>query len=479
MCGIVFLEGINASNRLPICLKKIKHRGPDDTHKWESGATVLGFTRLAINGVGDIGKQPQLYSDWVGAINGEIYNYRNLIIEHQLTDILHNDTSVVLPLLSTLGNSLIKVLDGFYAAVFYNCKTKELILLRDSIGKKPLFFGCSDGEFFVVSELKAIDTIDWFEEVPKGLTRVDVANKKIIEVINHQSKTAEINLNHGLHEAVKKRLPVATQPVGLFLSGGLDSSIIAAIASKLRPDITCFALGGADCTDLPMVTKVTNFLGLKDVRTIPIPSFEELEKYISEIVYVTESFNPSVVSNGLATYLLAQSAKSAGIKVVLTGEGADELFGGYFNYLDSQELKVRRKQLITDMHFTELRRLDLCTMAHGVEARCPFLDRAVIGLSEHLEFNDIYTKNMNKVILRESFRSYLPQDVIERPKTSFDVGSGIREIVVKYLRRNGKSEREELLNIWLKHFNRNSTDKYFHSYPAFDDAIERRGHRHR
>ncbi|MCL1080195.1 asparagine synthase [Parashewanella spongiae] len=286
------------------------------------------------------------------------------------------------------------------------------------------------------------------------------------------------NLITSLNNAVKNRLPEVQKPVGIFLSGGLDSSIIAALASKLRPNITYFTLGNESSSDKAMVTKLVKHLELNDVRIIPVPSDELLGSYIAKIVYVTESVNPSIISNGLATYLLAQAASYAGIKVVLTGEGADELFGGYFKYLEPNVLKIKCSNLMADMQYTELRRLDLCTMAHGVEARCPFLDNEIINLSKELEFSDIYSESMNKVILRKSFSSYLPKEVTDRPKVSFDVGSGIRQMVVKYLKRNGRSEREELQEIWEQHFNRTSTNDYFHRYSVFDDAIDRRGSSH-
>jgi asparagine synthase (glutamine-hydrolysing) len=200
---------------------------------------------------------------------------------------------------------------------------------------------------------------------------------------------------------------------------------------------------------------------------------------LRSVVFATESFNPSVVSNGLSTFLLAQAVHNDGIKVVLTGEGADEFFGGYHAFRESGPWREIRHQLISDMQFTELRRLDLSCMAHSVEARCPFLDRAIRAFSDELPYRELYDGGENKVVLRRAFQDLLPEVVLHRPKASLDVGSGVRRTVVQYLRRNGKSEREELMGIWQELYAQDATDAYFHSYPVFDGAISRRGASHR
>jgi asparagine synthase (glutamine-hydrolysing) len=220
-------------------------------------------------------------------------------------------------------------------------------------------------------------------------------------------------------------------------------------------------------------------LGLVDVRTVPLPEPAGLPALVREVVRATESFNPSIVSNGLATYLLARAAHDADIKVVLTGEGADELFGGYHSLTEQDPWFDVRRKLIDDMQFTELRRLDMSCMAQSVEPRCPFLDRVVRAISDGLGFHDLYDGDENKVALRRAFEGVLPPEVLHRRKTSFDVGSGIRGEVVRYLRRNGRSEREELRQVWDTLFRHESSKPYFHAYPVFDAVIDRRGETHR
>lgn len=201
---------------------------------------------------------------------------------------------------------------------------------------------------------------------------------------------------------------------------------------------------------------------------------------IKKVVWATESFNPSIISNGLGTYLLSKSANEAGIKVVLGGEGADELFGGYHKYSSpDSNWKYIRKQLINDMPITELRRLDLSSMAHSVEVRCPFLDQRIRNFSDNLSFDDLYRGDVNKAILREVFEGFLPNSVLQRQKTSLDVGSGVRSLVVKCLTNNGQTERQVLKEIWNEHFNMDASNLFFSSYPVFDAVIDKRGRGHK
>ena len=478
MCGLVLLYGPNAGNRLPDCLNRLRHRGPDDQRTIIEKDFAVGFARLEVNGVSGAGRQPYQYNGLVGAINGEIYNYQVLEEKYGLAP-SPCDTSVVLPLFDVIGVKAIDEMDGFYSGIVIRKQSRQVFCLRDHIGKKPLFVGRSENEVFITSELKALHNIDWFESLPLGVSTVDLDTGKVSLLAKHNLPSPYENLSQVLERAVRKRMPQPDQPVGVFLSGGLDSSIVASFVSKFRGDVTYFTLGNAQSPDHQAVMTVAESLGLRDVRIVSLPSTESISELIKAVVYATESFNPSIVSNGLSTYLLAQAAKKTGIKVILTGEGADELFGGYHYFSKDDPWQEVRKQLIEDMQYTELRRLDLASMAQGVEVRCPFLDIEVRSISDNLGFDEMYADKENKVELRRCFKEVLPRSVLKRRKTSFDVGSGIRGQVVQYLRRNGKSEREELLNLWQQFFAHDATAPYFHSYPVFDTLIDRRGEVHR
>lgn len=478
MCGILLFSGPKSEARLREGLHRLKHRGPDDQCNWSHNDIALGFARLIINGDISVGRQPYEHEDMICVVNGEIYNHQEIRHTYGLPESA-SDTELVLPLFIHSGTHIIDELDGFYSALIIQQKKREAICLRDHMGKKPLFVGRSKTEIFITSEMKTIDECDWFELLPRGISKVNLDTGDVVTIAAHYPVEGEKKLVTALEEAVLKRMPEPDLPVGIFLSGGLDSSLIAAFASKLRSDITYFTLSGQENVDYHAVKIVADALKLIDLRVVPLPKLSELPELVKAVVYATESVNPSIVSNGLATFLLAQASHNAGIKVVLTGEGADELFGGYHIFSEQEPWSEVRSQLIDDMQCTELRRLDMSCMAHSVEPRCPFLDRHVRAISDELAYSELYDKDENKVLLRRSFDELLPIEILRRKKTSFDVGSGIRGLVVQYLRRNGRSERDELQLIWDEFFSHDRSEPYFHAYPTFDSAIDRRGETHK
>ncbi len=483
MCGILLLHGPRARERLAPCLAHLVHRGPDGTAKWYEGETAIGFQRLAITDKGPLGQQPFFHHDLVGAFNGEIYNHLELARRHAISIDGDCDIRVLLPLFSLLGPSCIHQLDGFYSGVILDRARHELLCLRDPMGKKPLLLGRSGSELFVTSELKALDDITTFQVLPKGLSRIDLETGKVVLQEAHQGFTVTAPLAQLVRAAVVKRLPNPTEPVGLFLSGGLDSSIVTALVSEHRRDAIHYTLTGPDSPDAPFIDRMVDVFDLGTVRSVPLPSEDELPGLISAVVRATESTNPSIISNGLCTYLLARAAHRDGVKVVLTGEGADELFCGYHRHSLEDPWRQTRARLIEDMHSTELRRLDSCCMAHAVEARCPFLDHAVRRHSDGLGYSDHFTTSngeiQNKMALRRAFHELLPPEVRDRRKQSFDVGSGVRGKVVSYLRSGGRTERAALRDTWCRHFDMNAEHPWFHAYPVFDQAIDRRGVTHR
>lgn len=475
MCGIVAIIG---NGNIENALNKIRHRGLDATKIVYSDNVAVGFNRLAINDKSENGTQPFEFGNLIGVFNGEIYNADELRKEYSIETKSNSDTEIILPLFEKLGSSVIHHLDGFYSGIIYNKRDNQTFLLRDYIGKKPLFYGKSNERGFIVSEMKAIDFIDDFQIVPKGFS--ELKNGKIDLLENHQIPfVSKATLKEVLIEAAIKRIPKNEKQFGIFLSGGLDSSIIASIVSKYADNVIYYTLGNTE--DLSYVYLLAKQLGIENkIKNVELPISIELSELIDKVVYHTESYNPSIISNGLATYLLSAEAHKDNLKVVLSGEGADELFCGYPVSKNVNEWFEKRVELIENMHFTELRRLDLASMAHTIEIRCPFLDRKVYSVSNECKLVDLISDFQGKQILRKAFKDDLPNEILGRNKMSFDVGSGIRKMVVEYLTQNGKTEKQQLKEIWNKYFQNSLSDNfYFHSYLTFDKAIEKRGISHK
>lgn len=508
MCGVVLLAGPSALNRIPECLQRLQHRGPDAVDVWQQEALAIGFARLAINDPSPAGGQPYRYGDFVCAVNGEIFNSSELCTRYQLDVPSSNDCHVIPALLHQLGINAVTELDGFFAGVVYDQRDHQLYCLRDGMGKKSLFVGRSGSELFVSSELKALDRVDEFMAVPSGLSRLDLASGELTLLVDTDlvasddsgagcfQKTSpasasmadkQAQLHQRLTAAVIKRLPENGQPLGVFVSGGLDSSIIAALIHQQRRDVVYYTLTSGSAEDGYYVQSLADHLGLPELRSVSLPDEAELDHLIRTLVYTTESFNPSIISNGLCTYLLARAARQDGLKVVLSGEGADELFGGYHYFTADAPWHSTRMQLLADMRNTELRRVDLTSMAHGIETRCPFMDRDLATWALQLGYDDLYyrgeAEKLNKWILRQVASSYLPDEIVWRRKMSCDVGSGMRKLVVDHLRKHCSSERVALKTIWQGAF----ADKYpalddrpyFSAYPVFDALIDRRGAEHK
>ena len=478
MCGIVAILG-NASHALAKkALNRIRHRGLDATKILCLENIAIGFNRLAINDKTEKGIQPFEFGHLIGVFNGEIYNAEKLRDEFDLHTNSTVDTAIILPLFNKFGRAVIQYLDGFYSGIIYNKDTQQIFLLRDYIGKKPLFYGTSQGFDFIVSELKSVHLISNFEIVPKGFSELIKGEISLIEK-HHIPLVSKNLLKETIIEAVKKRIPKEETKFGVFLSGGLDSSIIASIVAKHADNVVYYTLGND--VDLGFVDQLSKKLGIQaKIKTIELPQSCELTALIDKIVYHTESYNPSIISNGLATYLLSSEARKDNLKVILSGEGADEMFCGYKVSKNVNEWFEKRAELIENMQFTELRRLDLASMAHTIEVRCPFLDKKVYAVSNDCSIEDLIDERQGKQILRNAFKDDLPSTIVERDKISFDVGTGIRKMVVEYLTQNERTEKEALKAIWSNYFQKElSHNSYFHAYPTFDKAIECRGFKHK
>ncbi len=486
MCGILFLYGGNSNDFLEKTVSLLKHRGPDDVTKYTQDNYAMAFTRLAINGSIKQGRQPHDTGRFMSMINGEIYNAGHLAEVYRLKAI-GSDTEVVGLLFNLLSIKIINFLDGFYSGIIFDKKSNKLYTVKDYLGKKGLFLVRKDGYKIITSELKSVPDFESFEVIPKGICEIDLNTWTIKEHSPHINKSGSSNsklLPEILFQAVKKRIPKRGQSIGVFLSGGLDSSILASIVNSLSNQVRYYILADAKKSiDYINAMKVIEYLQLQNIHIIPLPTRFELPDLISKVVRVTESYNPSIISNGICSYLLSKAAKRDSVKVIFSGEGADEMFGGYRYFDKSGGWKEHRKELLENLHFTELRRLDLSCMENSIEARFPYLDRQIFNFVEHQKHESFYKqrqgKRINKYILRKAFKDSLPSEIIWREKVSSDVGTGIRKLVVDYLKEKYGNEKEGLLKIWKTFYSHDPKHNYFHSYPTFDKVISERGIDHK
>jgi asparagine synthase (glutamine-hydrolysing) len=434
---------------------RLAHRGPDGDGEASLERAWLGHTRLAIVDV-DGGAQPLRTPEgvlWMVG-NGEVYNHKRLRAEllSEVTPLTDSDNEVPLHLVGEHGPSSLRHLRGMYAfcAARADGRGDDFIAARDPVGIKPLFWARRNGLTVFASELKAFDP-DWQADVelfPPGhyWTPADGLERFHHLVPPKLRGEWDPPERHGqpvpqdLRAAIREELVAAVEremmsdvPGGVFLSGGLDSSLIAAIAvehaRRAGEPLHSFAIGTADSPDLAAARRVAEYLGTEHHERVYEP--RELQAVLPEVVRSIESYDPSLVRSALPNDLLAELA-SRTVKVVLTGEGADELFAGY-EYVraidEGGELHTELVRTISELHSLNLQRCDRVTMAHGLEARVPFLDLDMVAfaLSIPPEWKLPQNGDLEKRLLREAFEGWLPDEILWREKAQFGDGSGARE----------------------------------------------------
>ncbi len=496
MCGILCTWGPEQAKWAKHALECLAHRGPDDCNLREVDDITLGFTRLAINDTAPRSMQPHEADGLFGIFNGEVYNHLALREAFDINEPARSDTAVILQLFSQVGSKLTDHLDGFFAGVIYDSRAQKLYTIRDALGKKPLFLVRGGASFMLTSELKAAQRVDEYQIVPLGFCEISLVTGGITTLAPPRAAKQPANphdLVEVMRRAVDKRAVCSDlDKFAVFLSGGLDSSIIAALVESgpRKAGAHYYYLDGSECEDAQYAQEVLAFLNVPRSRIWPvrIPDASQMEELISDVVKFTESYNPSIISNGVGTYILARAARDAGHKVALGGDGADEVFCGYFEppkFGPDTEWRTSRNRLLADLHRTELRRIDGAAMAHAIEVRCPFLDQDLRDLAEGLTFKDFYCDAHNptpKSVLRRAFHTMLPETILQRRKKPLDRGTGLQRLVFNYCTKAGCTELDTLGTVWRAHFAQTlgafADDPYFHSYPAFDEFIGKRGERY-
>ncbi|MBE7188905.1 MAG: asparagine synthase (glutamine-hydrolyzing) [Jatrophihabitans endophyticus] len=425
-------------------LDRLEHRGPDDSGTLEIGGNWLGHRRLSIVDV-EGGHQPLRLADSSAFLvgNGEIYNHlglRRLLAGRQL--LTRSDNEVALHLVDRDGPSSLARLNGMFALVFA-AQDGRFVAARDPVGIKPLYWARRGDTVRFASELHAFDP-SWQEAVepfPPGCAWTPQGGLQRFASAVPAAGTgpAPANPIRGtrdvLVDAVQRQM-MGDVPVGVFLSGGLDSSLVAAIASRYLADkgdqLQTFAVGTPDSPDIAAAREIAAFIGSAHHEILY--DADEALGALDGVVRCIESFDPALVRSAVPNYLLARETVKH-VKVVLTGEGADELFAGY-SYMrefddDADALHDELERTIDGLHNLNLQRADRVTMAHSLEARVPFLDREVIAWSMRLPaaLKIPGTDEMEKQLLREAFAGWLPEHLLWRVKAQFGDGSGARDVL--------------------------------------------------
>jgi len=440
MCGIAGIWGDTDISLVKKMMSLVSHRGPDAEGMFvtQNGSGVLGHRRLSIMDP-EGGDQP-IYNEAknIAVIaNGEIYNFPHLRPELTKKHKFYttSDSEAIVHLYEDHGVSMVEHLDGMYA--FVVADEQNFYAARDPIGIKPLYLGKKGGAWLFASEIKSFPSnCDSVQEFPPGAffhsDRGFSTFYTVPELLSQQAPVEDYieKIRETLETAVVKRL-MSDVPLGAFLSGGLDSSLIAALARKHMDQLHTFSVGIEGSRDLEAARLVSNHLDT--IHHEYILTEQEVREKLPEIIYYLESFDQDLVRSAIPCYFTSRLAADY-VKVILTGEGADELFGGYSYYKDIGDTEFLHRELrrsVASLHNINLQRVDRMTMAHAIEGRVPFLDLTMIRLGQLIppEMKIAGSPPIEKWILRKAFEDLLPKEIIWRIKEQFDEGSGTVEML--------------------------------------------------
>lgn len=472
MCGIFAIFGNSNSDsflehreKFLQCSKELRHRGPDwnGIYLNEDKKAVVCHERLSIIDV-EHGAQPlrgrvngneSIYGDYILSVNGEIYNHREIrktVIQNRYLFQTNSDCEVIIPLYREFRESFLNILDGVFAFFLYDSGSHDFLVARDPIGVNPLYYAVNSlGEWCFASELKAIRMWD-SECVIKNFPPGHYMNKCLVPVqyyyprwhnfsqIHYEYNLAEEiilkRIRDTLIESVEKRM-MADVPFGTLLSGGLDSSLVTSIASRLfqkntssrwHQKLHTFSIGLIDSPDLKYAREVADFLGTVH-HEINFTVQEGIDA-IRDVIYHLETYDVTTIRASTPMYLMSRKIKATGIKMVLSGEGADEILGGYLyfhNAPSENEFHQECIDRVKNLHTFDCLRANKSTMSWGLEVRVPFLDKqfleTAVPIRQNLKLNKI-----EKYCLRKAFDTpdnpFLPESVLWRQKEQFGDGVG-------------------------------------------------------
>ena len=432
---------------------RIRHRGPDWSGVYSSERCTLCHERLAI--VDPLSGGQPLYSPdrkQILAVNGEIYNHKSIREEFKGRYEFQtgSDCEVILALYREYGNAFLDRLNGIFAFALYDEEKQCYLIARDPIGVIPLFIGFDEcGTVYVASEMKALEGMcERYEPFLPGHlydSREGVMRRWYerdwFEYDAVKDSTLDPSLlRSGLEDAVRRQL-MSDVPYGVLLSGGLDSSVISAIASKFSsrrietegkseawwPRLHSFAIGLKGAPDLEKARVVAEHIGT--VHHEVNYTVQEGLDALRDVIYHIETYDVTTVRASTPMYLLARYIRSMGIKMVLSGEGADEVFGGYLYFHKAPDARAFHEETVRKLgklHLYDCLRANKTLLAWGVEGRVPFLDKEFLDIAMRInpEKKMCPGKEIEKKVVREAFSDMLPESVAWRQKEQFSDGVG-------------------------------------------------------
>ena len=434
MCGIFFCQNSNKENIINN-FKSIAHRGPDTTkYKILDNNYFLGFHRLAINGLNSKSDQPLFVNGVYLICNGEIYNYKNLANEYNINLVTDSDCEIIIHLYHRLGvQNMLNSLDGVFAFVLVDTYKNILCIARDPIGIRSLYITDNKEDICVASEMKAIHQYGKVKQFPPG--HFYHSDTKLIEKYYHFSYLPKIdnileikfNIKKKLKNAVQKRL-MSERPIGCILSGGLDSTLITALVCEHYKPYTMntYTIGLEGSVDLKYAKIASEYLKTNHHQFILTE--KQFLNAIEETIQQIESYCTTTVRASVGNYLISKFiSQQNDDKVIFCGDVADEIFGSYrglINAPNENDFFFENLKLIEDVHYFDVLRSDKSISGAGLEARVPFADKDFVKYVMSINptnkmFND---KEIEKLILRDSFNGYLPDELLYRRKEAFSDG---------------------------------------------------------
>lgn len=449
MCSIIGLSKCDDFEKIKKSFEKSNSRGPDGTSYYNANSALLGFKRLAIMGLNEFGMQSFSYDDKVLVCNGEIYGFRDIKIEllkKGYSFKSDSDCEILLPLFKEFGFEMFSKLDAEFALIIYDKKEDKIIAARDPLGIRPLYYGKSKSNdtYIFASEPKIlVDLVEDIFPFPPGYyfdgeKFIQYSFITDVESKHTRMRDVEKNIHSLLVEGVRKRLD-SDAPIGFLLSGGLDSSLVCSIATKiLKKPIETFAIGmEKDAIDLKYAKEVADYL--KTNHHEVIITRDDVISSLEEVIYNLATYDITTIRASVGMYLLCKYIhENTDIKVLLTGEISDELFGyKYTDYAPNpEEFQKESKKRIDEIHMYDVLRADRCISSNSLEARVPFGDLAfvkyVMEIDPKIKMNRY---NKGKYLLRKAFEGdYLPKDILYREKAAFSdaVGHSLVEDIKEF-----------------------------------------------